>query len=273
MNALLLDVIRAARAEWMKLRRPGLLWGTLGAVVAVTALATAIGIATAGDGNARQAPGGPAIGVSVATLQSASGLSNGLSSAATLLGVVALCVCAGAVAGEYAQGTLRNLLIRQPRRLRLFAGIALACAAFSTLMVAVATLASVAASFVTAGVTGLDTSAWATGAAAGDVVRAAADTSMSTIGWAGIGFALAVVLRTPVAAIAVGVAYALPVESIVNAAVDDADRYLPGQLLAAVAGGGTTDVGYGYALTVLAAYAAVIAAGAAVLLRRRDVTA
>ena len=52
---------------------------------------------------------------------------------------------------------------------------------------------------------------------------------------------------------------------------DSGDRWLPGQLLSALAHGGTSTSSYTHALVVLAAYAAVLAAGTLVLFQQRDV--
>jgi hypothetical protein len=71
-------------------------------------------------------------------------------------------------------------------------------------------------------------------------------------------------------AIAVGVAYALPGEAIINALWSNGDRWLPGQLLSALAHGGTSSASYGHALLTLTIYAVLVAAGTLLLFRRRD---
>jgi ABC-2 type transport system permease protein len=79
------------------------------------------------------------------------------------------------------------------------------------------------------------------------------------------------VLRSPGLAIALGVAWVLPAEGIITAIWRDGDRWLPGQLLSAIAHGGTSSTSYSRALLLALLYAAVIAAGTLVLFRRRDV--
>ena len=63
---------------------------------------------------------------------------------------------------------------------------------------------------------------------------------IAALGYGVLGTALAVILRSPAVAITIGVAYALPGEAIISALWDNGDRWLPGQLLSAVAHGGTT---------------------------------
>jgi len=84
---------------------------------------------------------------------------------------------------------------------------------------------------------------------------------------------LGVVLRAPVAAVGAGVAYALPVESILAGAIDGADAVRPGRLLTAIAAGGTGDVGYGQAVATFAVWALLLAAIAGWAFRIRDMTA
>jgi len=76
---------------------------------------------------------------------------------------------------------------------------------------------------------------------------------------------------TWLAVIALGVAYALPGEAIINALWSNGDRWLPGQLLSALAHGGTSSASYAHALLTLVVYAAVVGAGTLMLFQRRDV--
>jgi len=80
------------------------------------------------------------------------------------------------------------------------------------------------------------------------------------------------VLRSPVAAIGVGVAYALPFEAILSSTIGGIDRFLPGQLLLVLAAGGDHAISYGATTLTLAVYGAVGVAVAGTLFVRRDVT-
>jgi hypothetical protein len=93
---------------------------------------------------------------------------------------------------------------------------------------------------------------------------------LASIGYGVLGTALAIVLRSPALAVAVGVAYALPGEAIIDRLWDSGDRWLPGQLLSALAHGGTSTASYAHALLTVIIYAAIIAAGSLALFQRQD---
>jgi hypothetical protein len=90
------------------------------------------------------------------------------------------------------------------------------------------------------------------------------------MGYGVLGTALAIILRSPALAVAVGVAYALPGEAIINRLWDNGDRWLPGQLLNALARGGTTTTSYTHALLTAIIYTAIVATGTLALFQRRD---
>jgi hypothetical protein len=84
---------------------------------------------------------------------------------------------------------------------------------------------------------------------------------------------LGVTLRSPTIAIASGLAYVLPVENLLTAAWSSGREWLPGQLLSALADGGTSSVSGGHAAILLSAYMALALVGSALLIRLRDVGA
>jgi hypothetical protein len=138
-----------------------------------------------------------------------------------------------------------------------------------TLAAPLACAAAVAAAYAAAPGRDIDTGAWSLVEAA----AAAGNTALAMAGFALLGAALGVLLRSPAAAIGVGVAYVLPVEQILQGAVDGAEAWLPGRLLEALAVGGTEQVGYGHAAGILALYLTATAIACALLFKRRDVTA
>ncbi len=262
-------------ATWTKLRRPALLGGTYAAVAAITALVTALTYLTLdGSGEAPAGPPGSGLGsATVESLSTSAGLLTGLSSAVTIFGVVALCVAASTFAGEFTTGTLRNLLIRQPRRGRLLAGMWAAVVTFVAGAVLVAAVVAGGTALLLAGGQGVDTSAWSTADGLGDSARTVGLAVLAVGGYATFGAALGVLLRAPVLAVAVGVAWLLPLETILTGVLDGADRWLPGQLLSAVAADGTSAVTLAAALVTAGAYLAVAAGAGAATFVRRDVTA
>jgi len=117
---------------------------------------------------------------------------------------------------------------------------------------------------------GIHTSAWTSSTGLNDLGQSVLHVYLACIGYGILGTGLAVVLRSPAVAIALGVACVLPGEAIINALWDNGDRWLPGQLLSAVAHGGTSSASYTHALVTLTVYAVIVAAGTLVLFGRRD---
>ncbi len=266
-------MIDTFRAQWIKLRRPALLWGVAGGVAAISALVTVLIFANTLPQPGEGARFGPTQGVSFAQLSGAGGLLTGMANAATLLGVLALSIAAGTMAGDHANGTLRNLLIRQPRRLRLLAGSWAALVSFAVAAVLLSAVVSGVVAVAMSGREGIDASVWFTADGWTASAKALAETAGAVAGYATLGAALGVLLRAPVTAVAVGVAWLLPLENILANTVDGSARWLPGQLLAAVARGGTTSVALGTAVATLVAYVGVAALASSTAFARRDVTA
>jgi ABC-2 type transport system permease protein len=260
---------RSFLSEWIKLRRPGMILGGAGTIVGFAILTVVLTLTTASTTPTDQ--GGAGGGVTLAQLATADGLASVLASAATFIGVVALSVFAISIASEYSQGTLRNLLVRQPRRVRLLAGKLLALASFTTLAVIVAGIAAVATALLVAPTQDISTAAWFTSAGWAALAGGLGNLLLATLGWGLVGALLGLVLRTPAAAVGVGLAWALPGELLVTAAWADGARWLPGQLLDALAQGGTAAVTYGSAGLLLAFYGVVAMVAGTTLFARRDV--
>jgi ABC-2 type transport system permease protein len=263
-------MLRSFSSEWVKLRRKSmLLWG-LGGTLFFTVLATlftferAVKTLTVGFH-------GHGFRVTIAELSAPNGLVHGIVDVSNLVGIVALALFAGATATEYSQGTLRNLLVRQPSRTKLLCGKYLALAVFVLLAIVLAIAVAIVVAFAVGPGKGVNTSAWTSSAGVSDTLHAVLRIYLAALGYGVLGTALAVVLRSPAVAITVGVAYSLPGEAIINALWSNGDRWLPGQLLSAVAHGGTSSTSYSRALLIVALYALVVGAGTLVLFARRDV--
>jgi ABC-type transport system involved in multi-copper enzyme maturation permease subunit len=261
-------ISRAFGSEWVKLRRPNLFAGTYGALAGVGALLTVLVFNRAGKiGRAGREV------ISLARLERSDGLSFGLSRALPLLGVVALSIAAAQVAIEYSQGTLRGLLVREPRRLVLLAGKYVALLTFTLGAVVVACVAAGLAAFGMAHARGISTTAWTSSAGWHDNLRAFGDALAAMVGYTTLGVVLGTIIRSPVAAVVIGLAYLLPLEGILAAIVPDFSRWLPGQLLDSLARGGNSTATAATAAWTLALYLAAACTLAAVLFVRRDVTA
>lgn len=265
---------RAIASEWIKLRRKGML-AALGGVIAVTALGTVITVLTVGSStttnSSRGGPFGGKSSTSLAQITSSHGVADALGNAGTLLGVIVMGIVAASVAGEFSTGTLRNLLVRGPRRVRLLSGKLVGLASAIALAVVAASVLAIVAGVLAAMSKGLPIHAWGSGSGIGDTAVAVVELVAATLGWGVLGAALAVVFRSPVIAVVVGVVYALPLESILGTISANINRWLPGKLLASIAVGGNSTAGLTAASWTIVIYAALVIGGTLLLFSRRDV--
>jgi len=262
-------MIRVFFAEWRKLRRPSLFVGTMAAIVGASALVTSLLflLIDSAQGNAREGQV-----ITRASLELPHGLSIGFSSSAGLLGLVALCIFASQTAQEYTHGTLRNLLVRQPRRLTLLLGKFLAMCLFALISVILSAIVSITLAFALSGRAKVITTAWSTSDARVGVLHTFVNVLISVIAYGTIGMILGLFLRSPISAISIGVAWLLVVENIIAATVKHSGKWMPGQLINTIAAGGDFNASYSHALLILSGYLAVGVLVASVLFRRRDVT-
>ncbi|MGD0943478.1 MAG: ABC transporter permease [Acidimicrobiales bacterium] len=258
---------RSFVSEWVKMRRRRLWYGTYGAITGVVMLTTIVTIA-----GALRHPGTHGA-LTLAQLAHASGLSQGLTQSGVLLGAVSFSVAAFQFGGEFSHGTLRNLLVRQPRRSVLMAGKCFAVLTFLVGAVVLATVFGICAAFVMAHLRSIPTSAWTSGAGMSDLGNLLGDLVISTCGFAVIGMIAGVLFRSSVIAIAAGLAVLLPFETILTDAVPGTGRWLPAQLLEAIAQGGSASAPFTAAVITVSAYLAGAVAIAMLVFVRRDVTA
>jgi ABC-type transport system involved in multi-copper enzyme maturation permease subunit len=252
---------RAFRSEWFKIRRPAVLLGGLGSMIAVALLAVILTIVRADNGRGA---------VTVAHLSQADGFSQMMSRASDLLGIFALGIVAVAMAQEYSNGTLRALLMREPRRLRLLGGKLLANLVYLAGSVLVAMLLALLVAVIAAPSKGISTSAWF-GAGLGTTMSVFGNMVIAAVGFGVFGALLALLTRAPAPAVIAGVAWILPVENLLANAWPNVGHWLPGQQLTAIIAGGNTISGYTWALALGLSMAAVAVAASATLFWRRDV--
>ncbi len=262
-------MIGAFSSELVKLRRRSiLLWG-LGGGLLFTVLITLFSIERAVR-TIEPGSHGHGFRITIAQLSQADGLVHGFVDASTLIGIVSLCLFAGATASEYSQGTMSNLLVRQPRRISLLVGKYLALAAFILVAVVLAIVVASLIAFLLAPGKGISTSAWTSSTGLNDLGQSFLHVYLACLGYGVFGMMLAIVLRSPGVAVGLGVAWVIPAEAIITAIWSNGDRWLPGQVLSAVAHGGTSDSAYGHSLLLAVLYAVIAAAGTLVLFTRRD---
>ncbi len=261
-------MIRVVRAEWRKLRRPTLFFGTIGAALSFTNLFTILLYRLIDSPRGNSDPANP---ISREMLSSFGGSVIGFSNVAGLLGIIAYCVFAAQTAQEYTYGTLRNLLVRQPGRLRLLAGKLISMKVFALLMVFVSGVVSITLSYLLAPAAKVERALWFTSEGWSQIAHTFINVSISVIGFGIIGMIMGLLLRSPISAISIGVIWILIIENILGAVESSTLDWLPGNQLNVIAVGGTPQVSYSHGMTLAAIYIGVGALVAAILFSRRDV--
>jgi ABC-2 type transport system permease protein len=259
-------IVAAFRSEWVKLKRPNLLAGTYAGLALAASLFAVLLFAQAPATGGGDLP-------SLARLAQPNGLIHGVNRAAVLLGVVAFGIAATQIASEYSLGTLRQLLVRQPRRATLLAGKFLAVLAFMLGAVVFASLVATVAAYVMAHARHVPTGAWTSGAGIVDLTRALGELLLATVGFTVFGLVVGLLFRSSVIAIIIGFAYLLPFEAVVTRIVPGTASWLPGQLLQAIATGGQEVAGFAHSLILSAVYLVIAGVVATVVFVRKDVTA
>ena len=256
------------RAELRKLRRPTLFLGTMGAVVFFSGLFSALRylLIDSPQGNADR---GQVISREVLAL--ARGGVQGFASVGGFLGIIALCVFAAQTAQEYTYGTLRNLLVRQPSRMKILAGKLISMKIFALAMIVLSAIISIATSVILAPTVDVSTELWFSSEGIEYFYTTFINVVISVIGFGIIGMVLGLLLRSPISAISLGVLWLLIVENLLVAVKNSTQSWLPGSQLSIIATGGNADVSYSHALATGGAYVAVGALVASILFVRRDV--
>jgi ABC-2 type transport system permease protein len=261
-------MIRIVLAEWRKLRRPTLFLGTIGAALFFTGLTSTflylmIDSAQGNSDRGRQ--------VSREVLQLAGGSAYAFASVGGLLGIIALCVFAAQTAQEYTYGTLRNLLVRQPGRLRILFGKLIAMKIFALIMIAIAAAVSIGISYFLSDRAKVNTDLWFTSAGYHEIGKTLLNVTISVIYFGIVGMILGLLLRSPISAISIGVLWILIIENLLGAVKPVFLKWMPGNQLTTIAQGGSPDNSYSHALTLGTSYVLIGAIVAAVLFTRRDV--
>jgi ABC-2 type transport system permease protein len=263
-------MIRSYRAELMKLRRPRVLYGALGALFGFTTLVTVLTFVTAKPA-ASTTPADR--NSTLEQLAAAGGLTTGFTNASNLIGIVVVVVFLTSITTDHGLGTLRTLLLRQPRRDRFLAGKLLALLAAAEVALLLALVLSTTAATVVANARGLSTDAWFTASGLGSAATDFADTALAVACYGALGVAVGVLLRSTPLAVGATLGWFVMVENIANNTWADAAGWFPGLLVGVVSAGGSGTVSYAHAVAGALVYAVgALAVGTAVFMHR-DVTA
>jgi ABC-2 type transport system permease protein len=254
----------AFTSEWTKLRRKTLLLSTFLGLAAAASLFVILMFSQA------TANGGI---VTLHQLARPNGLVIGVARAAMLLGVVAFGIAASQMASEYSLGTLRQLLVRQPRRVSLLAGKMLGVITFMVLALVFAGIIAFIVAVVAAHSRDVSTSAWFTGTGLGDLLRELGDLALAMIAYSVLGMVIGLWVRSAVFAVIIGFAWLIAVENIITRIVPSIQDWLPGTSITAVASGGVEGVGYEHGMILSVIYVVAAIAAAMAVFIRSDVTA
>jgi ABC-2 type transport system permease protein len=257
-------------SQWIKLRRRPLLLGTFGGLALAASFFEVLVFAQAPPANGRNIGGSLP---SLSELAQPNGLMHGLDLAVVMLGVLAFGVAAAQIGGEYSLGTLRQVLVRQPRRGVWLAGTYLAVISFLVCALVVAAGVTGVVDIALAHLRHVPVGAWFSSAGITDLSRALGELALTTAGFATLGMAVGLLVRSSVVAVIIGLAYLLPMEQILIRIFPHAQRWLPGATLSAVGQGGTGHIPFGNALLMGLLYMVVVGGMAVYAFVRRDVTA
>ena len=185
-----------------------------------------------------------------------------------MIGVVSLALFALSVARDFEFGTIRNLLVGQPRRAVLLSGKLLAVASYVVIgVLAAGVLAALLAVSLAPG-QDISTAAWTVGAALATV----GTTALAAVLYGLVGAVLAMVTRSAAISITVGVAYLLIVENLLGLVWDGAGDWLPAGVFSAIAAGGTGSMSFEKSVVLAVGYGILGLIVMYLVFMRRDVT-
>lgn len=255
-------------AEWRKLRRPTLVLGTFAAALFFNGLVTSFMYlmidSERGNGDRGRMIGRP-------ILESASGSVTAFSSLGTLFGIIILCVFAAQTAQEYSVGTLRNLLVRQPRRLIVLLGKFAAMKLFALALVLINAAISIGISYYLSDRAKVSTELWFTSSGWSAITHTIINTYVAVIFFGVIGMTMGIILRSPISAISVSVLWFLIIENLIIAVKSVTANWMPGSQFQVIASGGSETISYTHALTVGSAFIGIMVVIAFTLFSQRDV--
>ncbi len=258
-------------AEWPKIRRRSILLALV-AMVGLTALAVGVTLARIHRRSLEQQ----------ILINTDVGLTGVLQPSATLVSVIVLITIAAVLGADWTQGTWRNLLVQEPRRVRLLSGRVLALLVYmivsAVLTVGVGTLVAM----LVAPHEGVNTAKWWDSTGTGDYLAFLGNLVLAVVGWTVFGALVAVLVRNPAGAVGASIAWLFVIEGLANQVWSTVGQYLPGRILSVVLTGGqasalsnaaSAEVSYTTALLIAAVYAFGMAAVAGASFWFRDITA
>lgn len=261
-------MFRVFLAEWRKLRRPVLILGSLVSSLFFTVLVTFFLFKNI-DNPQGNADRGATIGRPI--LEGATGSVIAVSQVGLFLGITALCIFAAQSAQEYTYGTLRNLLVRQPARLKLLAGKFAAMKSFALMIAIVNITVSVIISYLLAEGARVSADNWFTADGWEAIARTSLNIFISILYFGVFGITLGLILRSPISAISIGVIWSLILEALFFLVNENIPKWTPISQFSTIAAGGSEDISYSHALTLGTSYVILGIIISSLLFSKRDV--
>lgn len=263
-------MIRSFRSEWITLRRRGFIIGWLGPILLFTFVGTIIGITGIDQVGGDRGPFGDVVGID--QYLSPDGLALGLQAASTIVGLVVLSLFAMSLGREYSSGTIRLLLVSEPRRSQLLAGKLLALSSFTALAIIAAAVFSIVIGFTVAPSQDISTAEWVTGEAVVGIIATAGRMIVATIAWGLVGATVVMASRSSAIAIAVGAGGLILVPRLLGQANERLTDRFPDSAFRALTAGGNGDLSLSASAVMTVVYAAICVAILFTIFRTRDVT-
>ncbi len=261
-------MLNVLSAEWRKLRRPTLLAGTFAAALFFNALVSIFlfVMVDSPEGN-----GDRGRVISRAMLETSQGSVTAFSSLGSLFGIIILCVFAAQTAQEYSLGTLRNLLVRQPRRWIVLAGKFAAMKIFALILVMINAVISIAISVYFAGQENVSTSMWFTSDGRSAILHTLVNTYIAVVFYGVTGMALGIFFRSPITSISVSVVWFLIIENLIIAVKPVTSDWMPGTQFQMIAMGGSETNSYLHAMAVSLVFVLALTIASFTTFSQRDV--
>jgi ABC-2 type transport system permease protein len=269
----MISVIRAFRSELLKFRSFRVLAGAGVMVVVCTFIAylTFHQIASGATGSE--------LTDLIHAFHTSQGLVAIIGQARALIIAISLILVSANLAAEWTQGTLRNLLVREPHRLQWLAGKMLALVLFVLLSMLLTLVISSTLILILAHAQGIPTTAWTSLDGLRIFLAFFGNEVLCLIGVSALGMLIAVLTRSVVAAVGIALAYILAFEGLIAMVVPQVSQWFPGRVFNTIVGamvpivGPTPHQGYPAALLVALLWMVGFVVVSAVVFPRQDVNA
>ena len=226
----MISVIRAFRSEVLKFRR----WSVLAGAVVMLVVSTFIAYLTFHQ--IASGATGPEMTGLIHSFHTPQGLVSIIGQARSLIIAIALILVSANLAVEWTQGTLRNLLVREPHRLRWLAGKMLAVVVFVLISMLLTLVISSTFILIIAKNQGIQTTAWTSAEGLRIFLAFFGNEVLCLIGVSALGMLIAVLTRSVVAAVGIALAYILVFEGIIAVVLPQVSQWFPGRVFNTIVG-------------------------------------